>query len=74
MHPKMMELENIFMADFDERMKILTDKYNVEYINFKESGDRYKYIDGDHLYKLSGAVVSSEIAHYIIKTQTQKHH
>ena len=68
-HPKMMDLENELMPYFDTHIKLLSDSFNVEYINIKDDGDKYEYIDSDHLYKASGKIVSAKIAERILNHQ-----
>jgi len=60
--PKMVELENNFMPDFDAKVEKLADEKGTEYFNFINEGAKYSYTDGNHLYRDSGAKLSKEIA------------
>ncbi len=64
-HQSLIELEDQLMSDFDQKMKILADKFSLEYLNLISSSDKYTYTDGNHLYKNSAKIVTQEIADII---------
>lgn len=61
---EMMEMENELMLDFDSKIKeaILLSK---KYLDLTKENSSFTYTDGNHLYKKSGAVVSTKIAKWI---------
>jgi len=65
MHPKMLEIENSLMPDFNEKINQLATSRKIPYLDMTVHNEHYKYIDGNHLYKTSGAVVSRKIAEWI---------
>ncbi len=64
-HPRMMEIENRLLPSFDSVINNLSSKNNVSYINYEDSGYRYKYVDGNHLYKDDAKIVTAQIAGFI---------
>jgi hypothetical protein len=65
-------VDDKFMPDFDEKMEHLSKKYNAPYLSYRNRPHVYDYTDGNHLYKTSGAVVSAEIANWILEQQAKK--
>lgn len=59
------EIENAVVPDFDVKIKKLSDKYDLDVLNFKNETDLYEYTDGYHLYKSSGTIVSKKIGMWI---------
>jgi len=66
------EVDDEAMPDFDEKMELLSKKYNVPYLSYRTRPHDFDYTDGNHLYKTSGAVVSAEIANWILEQQAKK--
>ncbi len=64
-HPQMTAIENQLMPDFDNKIDYLSLVTKSPYKNFKMNESSYQYVDGNHLYKTSGAKVSAEIAEWI---------
>ena len=50
------------MPDFDQKMDSLSNEYKTPYFNFILDSEKYRYTDGNHIYKQSGKVLSEEIA------------
>jgi hypothetical protein len=69
---KIFRVEDQFMPDFDKKMGQLSEMYNIPYMNYRKLPHVYDYTDGNHLYKTSGAVVSAEIANWILEEQAKK--
>jgi len=69
-HEEMYNLETELMPNFNEKIEEL-DALFVKYIDFTTINNLYKYTDGNHLYKTSGAKVTKEIAEIIKKTKFQ---
>lgn len=65
-------VDDLFMPDFDLKMEQLSVKYDAPYLNYRNRPHVYDYTDGNHLYKTSGAVVSAEIANWILEEQAKK--
>ncbi len=63
-HPKMMEIENEFMPDFNDIIKDII-PLTSGYMDMTVHNQAYRYIDGNHLYKESGKLVSEKIATWI---------
>lgn len=60
-----LEMENSVMLDFNIEMEKLSINNNVSFLNLTTIPSEYKYTDGNHLYKSSGAMVSRKIAEWI---------
>lgn len=65
-HPKMMEIEEELMPDFNRLINNLSSDFDVKYLDMTPSNSNYLYTDGNHLYKSSGKDVSLEIAQWIL--------
>jgi len=63
-HPKMMELENKFMPNFDKRIQAAVELSDGYYDLTPRNSD-FEYTDGNHLYKESSKKVTQEIASWI---------
>jgi hypothetical protein len=66
--PEMMEIENELMPDFNKRINEVT-PLTKGYLDMTAFNEKYIYVDGNHLYKGSGKVVSEEVAKWIISQQ-----
>ncbi|GAB2829266.1 hypothetical protein [Ferruginibacter profundus] len=66
---RMFDQEDELMPDFDEKIKTVSDKTTVPYLNFKKADNTYQYVDGNHLYQSSGKAVSAVIANWIAATK-----
>lgn len=62
---KIMERQLKSFPDFDEKILKLAQKHDILYKNFKDSSNRFQYVDGSHLYKYSAAKISKELASWI---------
>lgn len=67
--PVMSDLEYELMPDFDEKMHMLVEKTKVGYLDFRKMDNPYQYVDGNHLYKTSGKIVSEIVAGWIAKSR-----
>ncbi|MXV50544.1 hypothetical protein GS399_06125 [Pedobacter sp. HMF7647] len=56
------KMESGLMPDFDKEMAELSKSEGIQYFNFMKSWDKYEYVDGNHLYKTSGKMISKQIA------------
>ena len=68
----MFALENELMPAFDDTIKQLAAKENIQFLNFRELKNEYQYVDGNHLYKTSGKKVSAIIAGWIAAAQESR--
>ncbi len=60
-YPEMMDLENILMPDFDEKMEALCENDSAVYLNYGLSGSKYQFTDGNHLWKGSAREFSTQL-------------
>lgn len=63
-NPKLMEIENQYMPDFNVKIKKAISISNG-YLDLTIKNRHFKYTDGNHLYKDSGKIVTIEIANWI---------
>jgi hypothetical protein len=63
-HPKMMEIETLYMPEFDYIIQEAKD-ISTGYLDLTEYNSEFIYTDGNHLYKESGKIVSKMIAEWI---------
>lgn len=70
-HPKMAEIENIYMPNFDKIIQRVLDSCKVSYYDMSYLNSKYQYTDGNHLFKESGEKVSEKIAAWIISENTK---
>lgn len=63
-HPKMMELENQYMPDFNEKINNVID-LSEGYLDLTKQNADFIYHDGNHLYSESAKEVSQIIAEWI---------
>ena len=64
-YSEMQIIENEFMPNFDSLVQDLSKNYEVPYVNFTRDSTKYKFIDGNHLYKESSKTLSIKLAKYI---------
>ncbi|MDG1804975.1 hypothetical protein [Flavicella sp.] len=57
---EILKIENTFFPNFD--LVINQNFLNISYLNYKEFGNEYSYIDGNHLYKKSGEKFTLKLA------------
>ena len=69
-HPKIMEVENDFMPDFNIKIKDAV-SMSSGYLDLSSMNNEFIYTDGNHLYKDSGIRVSELIGQWILN-QKQK--
>ena len=63
-HNKMLDIENDFMPDFDDKIKKIKPLIDG-YYNMTSDNYIYRYTDGNHLFKNSGKLVTIKIAKWI---------
>jgi len=63
-HIKMMEIENEFMPNFNNKIKSLITN-DVVFFDMTKSDQKYIYTDGNHLHKSSSIIVSKQISDLI---------
>jgi hypothetical protein len=68
---QMLLIEEEYCSSFDTIIKKISDKTNVEYINFMSYRDLFQYTDGHHLNIESGEKLSKELSIRIKDLQTQ---
>jgi len=66
MHPKIHDLENQFMSDFNDVIRHLAKKNKIEYFDLTLFNGDYEYTDGTHLKYSSAQLVSEKISFYIM--------
>lgn len=64
-HPQMMQLDDSLIPEFDEIMTKISSDKNVPYLNLTNKNETFRYTDGNHLYKDSGAIVTKLISDWI---------
>jgi hypothetical protein len=62
-------MENKMMPAFPDKVQELVSLYHVPYLDLTGNSNKYAFTDGNHLYKASAKIVSSEISDWI-KTVT----
>lgn len=70
-HEKMMDIENQLMPDFEQKIEGVIHIADG-YYDFTTANNSYTYVDGNHLYKVSGRQVSMEIANLIKQFEIRK--
>lgn len=68
-HPRMMEIENILLPDFDEKIKQVSGVTNIPYLNLTYLNESATFTDGNHLYKVSGVEITKKIGNWILSLQ-----
>ncbi|WP_228375754.1 hypothetical protein [Chryseobacterium taiwanense] len=63
------DIENKKYPDFSKLMNEIANKNPIKFFDFSASYDKYLYTDGNHMYKESGKVFSSQIADSIRANQ-----
>ena len=71
-HERLLELENNVTPDLDSRIQVICENFNVPYLNYADSSSNYKYTDGIHLGKNSGARISKQVAEWIKESKNEK--
>jgi len=64
LHPDMMDIDNLLMPDFNEKIEQLAPQ-TKGYYDMTIFNDEFSYTDGNHLYKESGKIVTNKIAKWI---------
>ena len=62
----MNEIENCFWPDFDVEMESLAAEYDILYFSFVNDYDKYRTIDGNHIYKEDGELISKALCDSIL--------
>lgn len=65
----MMKIENRYSPEFNQLMGNIANKNGISYFNFSENYNAYRYTDGNHMYKDSGKLFTTQIADSIISAQ-----
>lgn len=65
-HANFKDLEDRISPRFDSLMTSLARENNIAYLNFINDSTKYRYTDGNHLYKESGRKLSKKIGEYIL--------
>jgi hypothetical protein len=65
-YPLMLDVENQFMPDFDSKVARIKSEANVDYYDMTDLNSKLIFVDGNHLYKASGEIVSATIGKYIL--------
>lgn len=63
---KIMTIENSYAPDFSGKIKAISKKHNIKFFDFSPKAKDYIYTDGNHMYKESGKVFTSQIADSIL--------
>lgn len=63
-HSKIFEIEQKYMPDFTEKINSIS-KFSDGYLDMTIGNEKYIYIDGNHIFKKSGVIVSKNIANWI---------
>jgi hypothetical protein len=66
---KIATIEDTLIPDFDLKMGKLAQKESVPYLNLINSGTKFTFTDGVHLYKDSAKKVSLEVGRWISRQQ-----
>lgn len=69
---EMNEIENGFWPDFDIEMKALANDFNIQYFSFVNDYDKYRTIDGNHIYKEDGVMISKALCDSILSSETHQ--
>ncbi|RZJ47668.1 MAG: hypothetical protein EOO19_09175, partial [Chryseobacterium sp.] len=64
-----MKIENQRFPQFNDMMKDIAKKNNLNYFDFSANYNDYVYTDGNHMYKESSKVLSSQIADSILQSR-----
>lgn len=64
-HQSILEIENVLMHDFENRMDELVIEMNLDYIDYTKTNTAFKYTDGNHLFEDSANELSSYIGEWI---------
>jgi hypothetical protein len=67
-----LDIENQFMPDFNAKIDTLSAETNAPYNNINDSGERYLFVDENHLYKTSAEDVSKKIGYWILQYEKEK--
>ena len=68
----MAELENRKFPDFDNKMRVFADKYNIKYIDFINESGNYLTIDTHHLWKEESEKITYRICDSILANRNKK--
>lgn len=63
---KIMNIENSYAPDFSEKIKTISEKHHIKFFDFSSKAKDYIYTDGNHMYKKSGKIFTSQIADSIL--------
>jgi hypothetical protein len=72
-HDSIFEMENQLMPDFSKKIAELGKITHTPFLDLTGENDRCEYVDGNHLYKVSGSAVSAEIANWIKNSNSPAH-
>lgn len=72
-HQGVLELEDMVWKDFDIDMNQVASDYEVEYLNYARTGEKYQTYDGSHLYSASAKKFSRDVALEILRLNHAKY-
>ncbi|MBK8611319.1 MAG: hypothetical protein IPL84_15615 [Chitinophagaceae bacterium] len=64
-HRKIMEMEDRLLPGFEQKIEEVAAGFKVDYLSFAAKNADYDYVDGNHLYKASGKILSHQLARWI---------
>lgn len=64
-HPRMMEIDNQLVPDFNEKMNLISKTTTTPYLDLTGLNDSLIYTDGNHIYKESGKIITRRIGNWI---------
>ena len=65
---EMNEIEDGIWPGFDIDMKAVADRFDIKYISFFNDFDKYRTIDGNHIYREDGKLISMALCDSILRT------
>ena len=66
-HKGVMGLEDRVWKDFDSDMNSVASHYNVAYLNYARTGEKYQTYDGSHLHSASAQKFSQDVALEVLR-------
>lgn len=70
--PEIKLIEDQYIPDFNIKIKEVTNKLNLPYLNLINESGKYQTTDGNHLHRESGKKVTKEIADFILNYKKTK--
>lgn len=63
---EMNEIEHSFWPDFDKEMEALANSFDIQYFSFVNDFNKYRTIDGNHIFKDDGQLISKAICDSVL--------